>query len=275
LAAMQTAGLRIEGRDGDLRITNARFVATPAQVGLVGLVLFSVKSYDTEASASSLGPILNDRTTILSLQNGIDNPDQIAALWGEQRVLAGVVYIGAEISSPGVIRHSSGGRIVFGQLDGQAGDSAHKVEQLFSGAQIPCELSREIQKVQWTKLLWNAPFCAISCLAGADTKQIVESKELTELAIGCMAEVQGAAQTRGITLPSALFDQTIGFSRTLGSFKPSMLQDLEAGKPLEYDAFNGIVVKLLHASGKMAPINQAFYALLQHLDKKSHEEPKR
>ena len=99
-------------------------------------------------------------------------------------------------------------------------------------------------------MLWNAPFCAISSLARADMKQILESEGLKKLAIDCMAEVQAAALARGIDLPRALFEETIAFSAGLGSFKPSMLQDLEAGKPLEYEAFNGIVVKILQQAGK-------------------------
>jgi 2-dehydropantoate 2-reductase len=129
--------------------------------------------------------------------------------------------------------------------------------------------------VQWGKLLWNASFCAISCLARANVKQIVESEGLTDLAIACMLEVQAAACTRGIELRRSLFDETIAFSRGLGDFKPSMLQDLEARKPLEYEAFNGIVIKLLTQAGRSAPINQSFYALLQHLDKKIREEAQR
>jgi 2-dehydropantoate 2-reductase len=129
--------------------------------------------------------------------------------------------------------------------------------------------------VQWGKLLWNASFCAISCLARANVKQIVESEGLTELAIDCMSEVQAAASTRGIELRRSLFDETIAFSRGLGDFKPSMLQDLEARKPLEYEAFNGIVIKLLTQAGQSAPINKSFYALLQHLDKKIREEAQR
>ena len=126
--------------------------------------------------------------------------------------------------------------------------------------------------MQWGKLLWNAPFCAISCLARADVQQILQSNALKRLALDCMAEVREAAATRGIELPISLFDETIAFSAGLGCFKPSMLQDLEAGKPLEYEALNGIVVNFLQHAGKPAPVNQAFYALLQHLDKSSREE---
>ena len=87
-----------------------------------------------------------------------------------------------------------------------------------------------------------------------------------------MMEVHGAALTRGIDLHRSLFDDTIAFSRGLGEFKPSMLQDLEARKPLEYEAFNGIVIRVLRQAGQAAPINQTFYALLQQLDRKSREE---
>ncbi len=275
LDAMRRAGLRISSTDGDLHITDAVFSASPADVGIVDLILFCVKSYDTEAAAQSLGAMVGRHTTILSLQNGIDNPARIARLWGEQRTLAGVVYIGAQGASPGVIIHSAGGKIIFGQLEKKADDSAQAVERLLSQAGIACELSSSIQKVQWSKLLWNAPFCAISCLTRADVKQIVESDALTKLALDCMAEVQAAARSRGVDLPRGLFDETIAFSRGLGAFKPSMLQDLTARKPLEYEAFNGIVTNILQQAGQAAPINQTFYALLQHLDNQLREEAAR
>ena len=103
-------------------------------------------------------------------------------------------------------------------------------------------------------------------------KQIVESESLTRLALDCMAEVQAAARTEGIELTRQLFDEVLTFSRSLGDFKPSMLQDLEARKPLEYEAFNGIVVKLLETDGKAAPVNQTFYAALKFLDQRIRGE---
>lgn len=275
LAAMRRDGLRIVSASGTLHIKNAVFTATPAAQERVALALFCVKSYDTEAAAKAFASLIGAGTTILSLQNGIDNPEKLARLWGERRTLAGVVYVGAQIDSPGVIAHSNGGKIVFGPLDDETNEATKAVERVLSAAGIPCELSRNIRKVQWGKLLWNASFCAISCLARANVKQIVESEGLSQLAIDCMSEVQAAACTLGIELRRSLFDETIAFSRSLGDFKPSMLQDLEARKPLEYEAFNGIVVELLTQAGKSAPINRGLYALLQHLDKKIREEAQR
>jgi 2-dehydropantoate 2-reductase len=272
LEALRRAGLRVVSPSGNWHVRNAAFTASADAVENVDLVLFCVKSYDTETAAKAFAPLIGVRTTILSLQNGIDNPEKLAGLWGDDRVLAGVVYIGAQVAAPGVIHHANGGKIVFGRLHGKANEAAKAVERVLSAAEIPCELSDNIQKIQWAKLLWNAPFCAISCLARANVKQIVESDALTRLAIACMTEVRGAALTCGIDLRRSLFHDTIAFSRGLGEFKPSMLQDLEARKPLEYEAFNGIVVKLLRQAGQTAPINQTFYTLLQHLDKKSREE---
>lgn len=272
LAAMQANGLKVNSSSGNLPIAHARFTADTGEIGAVDLILFCVKSYDTISAAASLKPLVSRDTMILSLQNGVDNAEKIAQLWGDERTLAGVVYIGAQITEPGVVTHSAGGKIVFGQMDGAVGQSAKAIDQMLSAAGIPRELSANIQRVQWSKLLWNAPFCAISCLIRASMKQIIESEPLVQLALECMAEVKAAALTRGVDLPPALFDETISFSRGLGAFKPSMLQDLEAGKPLEFEAFNGVVVKRLSQVGKTAPVNQGFYALLGHLDKNTREE---
>jgi 2-dehydropantoate 2-reductase len=272
---MRQRGLRIDSPNGNLQIERAAFTDSRDELNAVDLVLFCVKSYDTQTAAQALAPLIGDGTMILSLQNGVDNADKLASFWGEQRIFAGVVYIAAQLESPGVIQHSNGGKIILGQLDGAIGAAAELIEQILSGAGIPCALSTNIRTVQWAKLLWNAPFCAISCLTGANVAQIIESEALTQLAAECMAEVQAAARTRGVELSRILFDETIAFSRGLGVFKPSMLQDFEARKPLEYEAFNGVVFKLLRHAGEAAPINQSFYALLQQLDKKNRQEAAR
>ena len=272
LDAIEANGLRVISPNTDLHIRQAQFTADPKRVGAVDLILFCVKSYDTETAAETIKPMVSDRTIILSLQNGIDNPDKLARMFGEPRVLAAVVYVGAQVSAPGVITHSAGGRIIFGAMDGGLNDDSKIIQQALIAAAIPCEASAEIRQVQWTKLLWNAPFCAISCLTRANMKQIVESESLTQLALDCMAEVQAAARTKGIDLPRQLLDDTMTFSQSLGEFTPSMLQDLEARKPLEYEVFNGIVVKLLETDGKAAPVNQTFYAALKFLDQRIRQE---
>jgi 2-dehydropantoate 2-reductase len=275
LATLRRKGLRVASPAGNLHVQNALFTDSPADAGIVDLVLFCVKSYDTAEATAALAPLMSGRTAILSLQNGIDNPAKIASCWGAARTFAGVVYIGAQVSAPGLIQHFSGGKIILGQINSQHSDGAGAIEQTLSAAAIPCEISPAIAQVQWVKLLWNAPFCAISCLTRSTVKEIVESESLTRLALDCMMEVQSAARTQRIDLRTELLDQTLAFSRGLGEFKPSMLQDLEAGKPLEYDAFNGIVIRLLERAGQQAPTNLVFYSTLKFLDKKLREEASR
>lgn len=268
LAALKQSGLYVESFQGNLHIASAIFTDDPAVGGTVDLVLFCVKSYDTDIAAIAIAPLMAPTTRILSLQNGVDNPSRIAQTWGAERTLAGVVYLGAQLVRPGTVRHSSGGKIVFGELDGSIHEPTRRIEGALAAANIPCEASADINKAQWRKLLWNAPFCALSCLTRATAREIVESPSLRQLAIDCMAEVCAAAKTQGFDLAPEWIDETIEFSHSLGDFKPSMLQDLEAGKPLEFEAFNGVVVNLLRQAGREAPTNQVFYGALSYLDKK-------
>jgi 2-dehydropantoate 2-reductase len=272
LDALRREGLRVDSPGSNLRIQNALFTNDPGEIAAVDLILFCVKSYDTDAAVGSLGPMMGSATTILSLQNGVDNADKIASRWSERRTLAGVVYLGAQLAEPGTIKHSTGGRIVFGELDGSVRDTTMSIEHVLTSAGIPSEICTDIRKAQWRKLLWNAPFCAISCLTRATVKEIIESDSLRKLTVDCMAEVKQAAHTRRIDLEAELVDETLNFSKTLGDFKPSMLQDLEARKPLEYEAFNGIVIKLLRQARNDAPVNQVFYSTLEYLDKKIRQE---
>jgi 2-dehydropantoate 2-reductase len=272
LDALRLTGLRVKSPGAELHIKDALFTADPAQAANPDLILLCVKSYDTGAAIEALQPAAGAKTAILSLQNGVDNADKIAQRAGSERTLAGVVYVGAQVVAPGVIEHSSGGRIIFGPPGGGHSEAAQKVHEALAAAAIPSEINANIRFALWRKLLWNAPFCAISCLTRASVKRIVESAALTELARDCMEEVRQAAQTRGIDLPKHLCGEVFAFSTTLGDFKPSMLQDLEARKPLEYEAFNGVVVKLLNSAGNEAPVNRVFYRALHYLDDKIRRE---
>ena len=265
LKSMQKNGLRINSIQENLEI-HSHFTSNPDQVGPVDLILFSVKSQDTEEAAKLLAPLMSRETTVLSLQNGVDNPGKIARLWGAHRTLAGVVYIAAQVSEPGVIKHSAGGRIVLGPLEAPNQETGRKVQFVLAAANVPCDVSSEIRTVLWKKLAWNSPFCALSCLLRMTVGEVLASNSLKDLIRNCIEEVQDAAQCRGIDLPSSIAQETVDFSHSLGGAKPSMLQDLEAGKPLEYEALNGIVVKVLHQAGKRAPINEIFYSALKYID---------
>ncbi|MGH7771003.1 MAG: ketopantoate reductase family protein, partial [Candidatus Binatia bacterium] len=188
LEAMRRDGLGVKSIQGNFHI-HSSFTSNPDEVGPVDLILFCVKSYDTEEAVKRLAPLVGEKTIILSLQNGVDNPDKIARYWGENRTLAGVVYVGARVLTPGTIEHTAGGKIIIGELNGGVSDGTKAVHQNFSLAEIPCTISTEIRKVMWGKLVWNAPFCAIACLARATAEEIVQNETLKKLAVDCMEEV--------------------------------------------------------------------------------------
>jgi len=266
LKAMQKHGLRIRSIQEDLEI-HAPFISSSDQVAPVDLVLLAVKSHDTEEAARSLAPFMGRETAVLSLQNGVDNADKVARLWGGDRSLAGVAYIAARISAPGVIEHSGGGRIVLGSLHAGAQDHVRAVHSILAQARISCDVSSDIQEVLWKKLAWNAPFCALSCLLHMTVGDILDSASLEALVRGCVDEVREAARCRGIDLPPSTAQEVLTSSIALRNVKPSMLQDLEAGKALEHEALNGAVIRILQQSGKRAPINEILYSALSHLDR--------
>ncbi len=270
LEAMQRNGLAIKSFNGDQHIRSL-FTADPAAVGAVDLILLCVKTYDTEVAAKQLEPLMRKDTSILTLQNGVDGPEKVAQLWGPDRTRAGVVFIAARVAYPGVIEHSAAGKIVFGELDGTVSQATRHLHETLSQANIPCEISTEIDKVMWQKLVWNAPFCALCCLLQAPVQAILDSESLTALAVRCMEEVREAAACQGIRLEPSIAAQTLRFSQGLGGFKPSMLQDLENGKPLEYQALNGIVRDVLSRHSRQAPVNETFYSLLEFLDQRNRQ----
>src|SRR5689334_11424763 len=210
LEAMRRDGLTVASAGGDFHVRGL-FTDDAHEIGRADLILFCVKSYDTEAASEQLSPVMSDATVILSLQNGVDNPDKLAARWGARRVLAGVVYLGAQLAAPGKIAHSAGGRIVLGALDGAATEAEKSAAAIFSAAGVPCTVSAEIRKVMWAKLAWNAPFCAVSCLARATVEEILDSASLRALAAVSIAEVREAARAAGVELEPSIVEDTFNF----------------------------------------------------------------
>src|SRR3990172_5967015 len=241
LEAIKAHGLRIKSIQGDLTVP-AKVVGDPSAVGPVDLILFCVKSYDTESAARQCLPIVQESTAILCLQNGVDNEEKIAMVAGGEKVLGGVAYIGAGVSEPGVVVHTAEGRIVFGEMRGGVSERVRCLEQIFRDAGFPAEVSSNIQAILWGKLCWNAAFNALNTLVGGDVRVLVERPETRTLARQAMEEVRA------------------------GAMKTSTRQDLEAGKRLEVEALNGAVVRKGEAAGVPTPFNFALYALLKAID---------
>ncbi|MBZ0168651.1 MAG: 2-dehydropantoate 2-reductase, partial [Kofleriaceae bacterium] len=267
LEALRTKGLTVKSWKGDFSI---RVSATDnaAEVGPVDLVLFCVKSYDTESAIRQALPMVGPQTDVLSLQNGIDNEEKIASVIGQEKVLAGIAYIGASSPEPGVILHQESGKIVFGELDGGASERVAGLKAFFDRYGCPAEASPNMKTVLWAKLAWNAPFNSINTLVGGPVKTIIENPYTLELARLVTAEVVAAANASGVRLAfEQVWERNLKFSEHY-DVKTSMLQDYEAGKPLEHEALNGVIIKKATALSLPTPYNFALYSLLTMLTAK-------
>ena len=266
LEAIKAHGLRIKSTQGDLTVP-AKAVGDPRAVGPVDLILFCVKSYDTESAARQCLPIVQESTAILCLQNGVDNEEKIAMVAGGEKVLGGVAYIGAGVSEPGVVVHTAEGRIVFGEMRGGVSERVRRLEQIFRDAGFPAEVSSNIQAILWGKLCWNAAFNALNTLVGGDVRVLVERPETRTLARQVMEEVRAVANANNVPLSADLAERLLTWTDTAaGAMKTSTRQDLEAGKRLEVEALNGAVVRKGEAAGVPTPFNFALYALLKAID---------
>jgi 2-dehydropantoate 2-reductase len=261
LEALRTKGLSVKSWKGDFSV-QVNATDDPAEVGPVDLVLFCVKSYDTESAIRQALPMIEKHTNVLSLQNGIDNEEKIASLVGQEKVLAGVAYIGASAPEPGVVLHHESGKIVFGELDGGVSERVVKLKAFFDGYGFPADTSPNIKAGLWTKLAWNAPFNAINTLVGGPVKAIIANPYTLELARLVTAEVVSVSNAYGVHLAfEQVWERNLKFSEHY-DVKTSMLQDYEAGKPLEYEALNGVIIEKAAALGLPTPYNFALYSLL-------------
>ena len=264
LEALRARGLTVKSGKGDFSI-RIRATDDPAEVGPVNLVLFCVKSYDTESAIRQALPMVGQETIVLSLQNGIDNEEKISSFIGMGKVLAGVAYIGASVQEPGVVLHQEGGKIVFGELDDGPSERVIRLKAFFDRYGLPAEGSPDMKKILWAKLAWNAPFNAINTLVGGPVKTIIENSHTFELARRVTEEVVTVANASGVHLAFAeVWERNIKFSKSY-DVKTSMLQDLEAGKRLEYEALNGVIIKKAAELDLPTPYSLALYALLSGL----------
>jgi 2-dehydropantoate 2-reductase len=264
LAAIRERGLQVRRDEGDFTV---RVAASddPEEIGPCDAVLFCVKSYDTDAAAALLEPLLKPETGVISLQNGVDNEEKIAARIGPGRVLGGVSFILAHIAEPGVIEQTGTVlRTVLGELDGSRSERAERLLAEFRSAEIDSDLAEDIQAVLWDKYAY---LCALAGLTAAtrlpigELLRVPETRELFRRMIGEAAEV---ARAEGVVLADDIVDQKTAFSEQLepDSFS-SLHHDLVTGHRLELDALHGELTRRAARHGISVPISEMIYALLR------------
>jgi 2-dehydropantoate 2-reductase len=276
LRAFRERGLHVRSTDGDFDLPSVVATDRPDELGPADLFLFTVKTYDTEAAAAPLRPLLRPGATVLTLQNGIDNHERIDAVLGTGVALPGTIRIETTIAEPGVIAHTSPFHLIrFGEVSGDGAPHSERVERLaaaFGDAGLKASVPRDMRFDLWSKFLQIVSFASLSSLARATLGEILSSPELTATFLTIMHEVATVAKAEGVDLGDDAAEKLVETMRGLHpGFKSSMQRDLERGKRLEVDALAGVVVRLGATHGIPTPVTACANAVLALADRRARE----
>lgn len=266
LEALRAHGLRVTSTLGDFALDPAATHATDdaREIGPVDVVLFTVKSYDTESAAALLPPLIGPGTQVVSLQNGIDNEDRLAARIGREHVAGGVAYIFAGIAQPGLISHTGGpARIQFGALDGRRPAGLQALLDACRRAGIVAELTDDIRAALWTKYVFICAQAGITSATRQPIDVIRGVPRTWDLFRQVLAEGAAVARAEGVALPDDLVERHLAFAASLepGTYS-SLYADMVAGRRMELEALLGELVRRAEAAGVSAPASSALYAIL-------------
>jgi 2-dehydropantoate 2-reductase len=289
LQAMQTRGLRVVSPDGDFDVKPA-VTGDLASIGTADVAFLGVKAHGLTALAPQLHSLFTPETIVVSTQNGIpwwyfqeytgeprdlnglrlervDPGGVIAAAIEPRRVIGSLAYFSTDIVEPGVIHHTEGNRLSFGEPDGTRSDRLKRITDALIAAGFRCPTTTRIRHEIWIKLLGNVAFNPISALTGATLEEMVRHPEVSRAVRTVMQETEAVAAKLGLELSISL-DQRMAGAEKVGAHKTSMLQDLEAGRPMEIEAVVGAVIELSDRLGVPMPATRAVYACVTMLNEK-------
>jgi 2-dehydropantoate 2-reductase len=264
LAAMLEHGLTIEGGPDEIHLRGVKAVEDPAAAGVVDLVIFTVKLWDTDAAIEKIRPIVDPNTVVISLQNGVLKDDDLTRAFGRARVMGGVCYIATTIARPGVIGQTGAlQRLVFGEFDGEATPRASRFLDACLRGGIKAELSRTIRRDIWEKFVFLVALSGTTTAMRSAIGQIRANAQTRAFLLDMMREVVAVARAHGIDLPADYAEAQLKLADGLApDMTSSMYRDLEHGNRLEVRWLSGSVVELGAAAGIATPLNRAIADIL-------------
>ena len=269
LRVLREAGLEVQSPKGNFRL-DVTATDRPADFAPYDLILFAVKSYDTDAAAAQIKDCLAPDGVIMTIQNGVENEDVLCRYFPRAAVMGGNSRVGAEITAPGRLNHTALGLIEFGELDGSITPRAERLAQVFQRAGILGELTPDLKTVRWYKLMGNNGTNTVATLSRSTLGQMLEDPDGYNLSRTLMLEALAVGRAEGARVSDERADlQLEQIQKSLNAYaiKPSTLQDLERGKRLEYDAISGAVMRAARRHGMRAPATETVYTLLKLLDR--------
>jgi 2-dehydropantoate 2-reductase len=254
--AVQQAGLLLETKE--LQEHVAMHASTTAD-GVRGaqLVLFCVKSIDTESAGADMAPHLDAGALVLSLQNGVDNAARLQRLV-RARVAPAVVYVASEMAGAGHVRHHGRGELVV-----PPEVAADELKAAFAAAGVPLETSDNVAGALWAKLILNCVYNAMSAITQLPYGRLIEGEGVTGVMRDVMDECLTVARAAGVAVPGDSWEAVLRIARTMPTQYSSTAQDLARGKKSEIDHLNGFVLRQGEALGVPTPVNRALHALVK------------
>jgi 2-dehydropantoate 2-reductase len=257
--AIARDGLRLEahGRDERLRLSAS---TEASAVNGARLVLFCVKSTDTESAAAQLRPHLEPDALLLTLQNGVDNAQRLRALL-PQAVAAVVVYVATEMAGPGHVRHHGRGELVI-----EASSRSPALQQLLTAAGVPTETAADVRGALWAKLILNCAYNALSAIARLPYGRLVQGEGVNAVMRDVVAECLAVARADGVQVPGDLEAAVRRIAQSMPGQYSSTAQDLARGRRSEIDHLNGLVVRRGETLGVPTPANRVLHTLVKLLE---------
>jgi len=265
LDALRRDGHAVESVHGDFEV-DVPATDDPADIGPCDYVLFTVKSFDTEAAAREMSPLLSEDTAVISLQNGLDNEEKLAAEIGREHVMGVVSYIFSTIARPGVVEHTGGPTsFTYGELDGMRSDRAERLLEWCERADgMEAELSEAIRTALWEKAAFICAQAGMTATVRLPLGDIREQQESWEMYRRIVDEVCRVGRATGVDLPDGTVDRWMEFAGDIDADSYSSLHyDMTHDKPMELEALHGAVVRRGREHGIAVPTNEAVYAILR------------
>jgi len=260
--AMNRQGLKLREDSSD-RIVKVRAATDCRGIGPADLILVLVKSYHTKEAIKNAGPIMGDKTVVLSFQNGLGNEDILAEVAGEEHVIGGRTFAGGVLLGPGhVIAGRKGKQTYIGELNGRITERVNEIARQFNQAGLETVVSSNIMGIMWDKLLINVATGALSGMTRLPYGELYKVKEVMDCALEAVSEAMAVAKAMGVKLtitdPKEIWLKAA--ENLPPEFKASMLQDMEKGSRTEIDSINGSVVRLGEKHGVPTPVNRVLVA---------------
>jgi 2-dehydropantoate 2-reductase len=262
LTAIQQHGLFVKSSTGDLHITPSIATDRPEDVGVVDVVLLGIKAWDVRAAAAAIRPMVGATTGVLTLQNGVEAPMEVAEVLGADHVMVGVAMVRCVIAGPGRLRHvgSVDPNLILGESDNRSSARVEHIRAALTQVQVTVNVPENIQTWLWGKFVGAAALGGVGAVVRVPIgvwRQLLQVRAMIERAA---QEGVAVARARGVQTPESLVDLV---NRAIDANPPaymaSMHEDIVGGMPSELEYWNGAVVRLGREVGVATPLNEFIY----------------